>query len=159
MNMFRFRSTSWLIFAITLALLGCENSSAPSDYVYVPTQTIIEHYESRPSTVWPTGTYVVDSARIEGDRLYVDVSCTAGTPPAFTLIVWNYWADTSPIQADSYLSYRQSTNDTTVKQFRMIYDLTPIKKAYLRGYRTIPGVIQINIERYREGDLGLWYEF
>ena len=108
---------------------------------------------------WGTDEYVINAATIEDDTLRINVSYTGGCEThAFTLVAEPVFLESFPVQL--HVSLAHNANGDTCQDSiteEHIFDLTPIKTVYQRGYRTDEGAI---ILRLRDAPpSALTYEF
>ena len=92
---------------------------------------------------WGTDTYVINTATIEADMLQVNISYTGGCEThAFTLVAEPRFLESFPVQMHVSLAHNangDTCQDSITEEY--IFDLTPIKTMYQRGYRTDQGTI------------------
>ena len=108
---------------------------------------------------WGTDAYVINAATIEADTLTIDVSYSGGCEPhAFTLVAEPRFLESLPVQLRVSLAHNANSDPCEVlitEAHR--FDLTPIKEAYQKGYRTDEGTIVLRLKDAPPGALS--YDF
>lgn len=108
---------------------------------------------------WGTDAFVINAATIEADTLNINVSYTGGCEThAFTLVAEPMFLESFPVQLR--VSIAHNANGDTCQALITedhIFDLTPIKTAYQKGYQTEQGTIVLRLKDAPPSDLT--YEF
>ena len=106
-----------------------------------------------------TDAYVINAATIEDDTLRVNVSYSGGCEThAFTLVAEPRFLESFPVQ--QRVSIAHNANGDTCEALITedhVFDLTPIKEAYQKGYQTDHGTIVLRLKDAPPSDLT--YEF
>ena len=106
-----------------------------------------------------TDAYVINAATVEADTLRVNVSYSGGCEThAFTLVAEPMFLESFPVQ--QRVSIAHNANGDTCEAWITedhIFDLTPIKEAYQKGYRTDTGTIVLRLKDAPPSNLA--YEF
>ena len=109
---------------------------------------------------WGTDAYVINAATIEvSDTLHINVSYTGGCEThAFTLVAEPMFLESFPVQLRVSLAHN-ANGDTCQGSITEdhIFDLTPIKEVYQKGYQTDQGTIVLRLKGAPPGELA--YEF
>ena len=108
---------------------------------------------------WGTDAYVINTATIEGDTLHVNVSYTGGCEThEFTLVAEPRFLESFPVQLRVSLAHNANgdTCEASITEDHQ-FDLTPIKTAYQKGYRTETGTIVLRLKDAPPSDL--FYDF
>ena len=106
-----------------------------------------------------TDAYVINTATIEGDTLQINVSYTGGCEThEFTLVAEERFLESFPVQLRVSLAHNANldTCEDSITEAHQ-FDLTPIKTAYQKGYRTETGTIVLRLRDAPPSDLT--YEF
>ena len=108
---------------------------------------------------WGTDAYVINTATIEVDTLHINVSYTGGCEThAFTLVAEPRFLESFPVQLRVSLAHNANSDtcqDSLTEDY--IFDLTPIKEVYQKGYQTDEGTIILRLKDAPPGELA--YEF
>ena len=99
------------------------------------------------SEAWGTDAYVINAATVEDDTLRINVSYTGGCEThAFTLVAEPRFLESYPVQLRVSLAHNANgdTCEALITEDH-IFDLTPIKTVYQRGYRTDEGTIVLRL--------------
>ena len=108
---------------------------------------------------WGTDAYTINAAALQGDTLSINVSYSGGCEThAFTLVAEERFLESFPVQLRVSLAHN-ANGDTCEAWITEDYDfdLTPIKEAYQKGYRTDTGEIVLRLKDAPPSDLA--YEF
>ena len=108
---------------------------------------------------WGTDEYVINAATVETDTLHVNVSYTGGCEThVFTLVAEPMFLESFPVQLRVSLAHNANgdTCEASITEDH-VFDLTPIKTMYQKGYRTDEGTIVLGLKGGPLG--GLFYEF
>ena len=152
-----------LTFFITLFAIGCDRMDdqsidktveAGDDIEKIGTAVIAASTE-----VSGTDAYVINTATIEGDTLHVNVSYTGGCEThEFTLVAEPRFLESFPVQLRVSLAHNANgdTCEASITEDHQ-FDLTPIKTAYQKGYRTETGTIVLRLKDAPPSDL--FYDF
>ena len=106
-----------------------------------------------------TDEYVINAATVEDDTLRVNVSYSGGCEThAFTLVAEPIFLESFPVQLRVSLAHNANgdTCEALITEDH-VFDLTPIKTMYQKGYRTDTGTIVLRLKEGPPG--GLFYEF
>jgi hypothetical protein len=106
-----------------------------------------------------TDAYVINAATIEADTLRVNVSYTGGCEThAFTLVAEPRFLESFPVQQRVSIAHN-ANGDTCQDSITEdhVFDLTPIKEVYQKGYQTDTGTIVLRLKDAPPSDLT--YEF
>lgn len=106
---------------------------------------------------WPSGTYNVEKAELEGDVLHLRVSYSGCRESEFALVAWNYFMESYPVQAYALLAHEQGDCEAFFRN-DLDFDLTPLKRAYKNSYGR-PGTILLSIRDRGETFATVRYEF
>ena len=99
------------------------------------------------SEAWGTDEYVINAATLEDDTLRINVSYTGGCEThIFTLVAEPRFLESFPVQLRVSLAHNANgdTCEALITEDH-IFDLTPIKTAYQRGYQTDEGTIVLRL--------------
>ena len=100
------------------------------------------------ATEWGTDEYVINAATLQGDTLSINVSYTGGCEThAFTLVAEEQFLESFPVQLRVSLAH--NANGDTCQDLITedhIFDLTPIKEVYQKGYQTEQGTIVLRLK-------------
>ncbi len=94
-----------------------------------------------------TDAYVINAATIETDTLRINVSYTGGCEThAFTLVAVPMFLESLPVQLRVSLAHNANgdTCEASITE-AYIFDLTPLKEVYQKGYRTDNGTIILHL--------------
>ena len=108
---------------------------------------------------WGTDAYVINTATIEGDTLHVNVSHTGGCEThEFTLVAEERFLESFPVQLRVSIAHNANSDacEDSITEAHQ-FDLTPIKTAYQKGYRTETGTIVLRLKDAPPSDL--FYDF
>ena len=108
---------------------------------------------------WGTDAYVINAATLEADLLRINVSYTGGCEThAFTLVADPMFLESFPVQMRVSLAHN-ANGDTCQESITEdhTFDLTPLKEAYQKGYRTDEGTIVSRLKDAPPSDL--FYDF
>lgn len=108
---------------------------------------------------WGTDAYVINAATVEDDTLRVNVSYSGGCEThAFTLVAEPMFLESFPVQLRVSIAHNANgdTCEASITEDH-VFDLTPIKEVYQKGYRTDEGTIVLRLKGAPPG--GLFYEF
>ena len=106
-----------------------------------------------------TDAYVINAATVEAETLRVNVSYSGGCEThQFTLVAEPMFLESFPVQLRVSLGHN-ANGDTCQDSITEdhVFDLTPIKEAYQKGYQTDHGTIVLRLKGAPPG--GLFYEF
>jgi len=106
---------------------------------------------------WPSGTYDVEKAEIEGDVLHLRVSYSGCGEHDFELVAWNYFMESHPVQAYALLAHEREACEALFER-DLEFDLTPLKRAYQDSYG-MSGTIILGIRDHGETFVTVHYEF
>ena len=153
-----------LTFFILLFAIGCDRMDNQTIDKTVEVGDDIEEIIS--TTViaatpeaWGTDAYVINAATIEADTLHINVSYAGGCEThEFTLVAEPMFLESFPVQ--QRVSLAHNANGDTCEAWiteAHSFDLTAIKEAYQKGYRTDHGTIVLRLRDAPPG--ALTYEF
>ena len=106
-----------------------------------------------------TDEYVINAATVEADTLHVNISYTGGCEThAFTLVAEPMFLESFPVQLRVSLAHNANgdTCEASITEDH-VFDLTPIKEVYQKGYQTDHGTIVLRLKDAPPS--GLTYEF
>ena len=112
---------------------------------------------------WGTDAYIINFANLQGDTLTVNVSYGGGCEThEVTLVAEERFLESFPVQLRISLAHN-ANGDRCEAWITEDYhfDLTPIKEAYQKGYRTDTGTIALlwTDRSTEEPPFDLYYEF
>ena len=97
---------------------------------------------------WGTDTYVINAATVEDGTLRVNVSYSGGCEThAFTLVAEPRFLESLPVQLRVSLAH--NANGDTCEAWITedhVFDLTPLKEVYQKGYQTDTGTIVLRLK-------------
>lgn len=108
---------------------------------------------------WGTDAYTINAATLAGDTLRVNVSYSGGCEThAFTLVAEPRFLESFPVQLRVSIAHN-ANGDRCEALITEDYhfDLTPLKEAYQKGYRTDTGTIALQLKNAPPSDL--FYDF
>ena len=108
---------------------------------------------------WGTDAYVINAATVEDETLRVNVSYSGGCEThAFTLVAEPMFLESFPVQLRVSLAHNANgdTCEALITEDH-VFDLTPIKEVYQKGYRTDHGTIILRLKGAPPGERA--YEF
>ncbi len=148
---------------ITLFAIGCDRMDDQSIDKTVEVGDDIEKIGAAviaaSTEAWGTDAYVINTATIEADTLRVNVSYTGGCEThAFTLVAEPMFLESFPVQLRVSLAHNANSDtcEASITEAHQ-FDLTPIKTAYQKGYRTETGTIVLRLKDAPPSDL--FYDF
>ena len=100
------------------------------------------------SEAWGTEEYVINAATIEDDALRVNLSYSGGCETHdFTLVAEPMFLESYPVQLRVSLAHNPNGDicEASITEDRQ-FDLTPIKEAYQKAYRTDTGTIVLRLK-------------
>ena len=106
-----------------------------------------------------TDEYVINAATVEDGTLRVNVSYSGGCEThQFTLVAEERFMESFPVQLRVSLAHN-AKGDTCQEPLTEVYlfDLTPIKEMYQKGYQTDTGTIVLRLKGAPPSELA--YEF
>lgn len=106
---------------------------------------------------WPSGTYRVEKAEIEGDVMHLRVGYSGCRESDFEMVAWNYFMESEPVQAYALLAHEQGDCEAFFRN-DLTFNLTPLKRAYQEFYGT-SGTILLSILDHGETYATVRYEF
>ena len=108
---------------------------------------------------WGSDEYVINAATVQDGMLRVNVSYSGGCEThVFTLVAEERFLESFPVQLRVSLAHNANgdTCETWITEDH-VFDLTPIKEVYQKGYRTDTGTIVLLLKGVSSGELA--YEF
>lgn len=96
---------------------------------------------------YPRDAWALDSARIEGDTLWLRIRHGGGCERhRYALVAWNGWLESNPVQAGVLLAHdaRDDACDALLSPV-LRFDLAPLREAYLRDYGGAHGTVILRI--------------
>jgi hypothetical protein len=95
---------------------------------------------------WTTRYFVLNSAKIQGDKLSVTVSYVGGCQPHNFRLISTKFLDYKPLQANAQIFHFSNDDpcDSWITEERE-FDLSPLKKLYFQLYEKTEGRIVINL--------------
>lgn len=128
--------TGALIILLVLVLGGCDlvadNSSAGLEQIDPHEIVLADPADFAPED-WPSGTYTVTKAEIEGDVLHLRVTYGGCGDHDFELVAWNYFMESHPVQVHALLAHEREACEALFEK-DLEFDLTPLKRAYQDSY-------------------------
>ena len=114
---------------------------------------------STPEASSVTDAYVINTATVKGETLRVNVSYSGGCEThEFTLVAEPRFLESFPVQLRVSIAHN-ANGDTCQDSITEdhVFDLTPIKEVYQKGYQTDTGTIILRLNGAPPGELA--YEF
>ena len=158
-NIFVFSfAVSMLLFAI-----GCNNIE--SQFMDETVETVDDTKKigtvviAATPEAWGTDAYVLNAATVQNDTLHINVSYTGGCEThAFTLVAEPIFLESFPVQLRVPIAHNangDTCQDSLTEDY--IFNLTPIKEAYQKGYQTDQGTIILRLKEAPPNNLA--YDF
>ena len=108
---------------------------------------------------WGTDAYTINTATLQGDTLTINVSYSGGCEThEFTLVAEERFLESFPVQLRVSLAHNANADrcEALITE-DYHFDLTPLKEAYQKGYRTDEGTIALRLKDAPPSDL--FYDF
>ena len=121
--------------------------------------TSAEADSSTDESSFGTDEYVINTVTIHNDTLRISVSYSGGCEThQFTLVAEERFMESFPVQLRVSLAHN-ANGDTCEESITEdhVFDLTPIKEMYQKGYQTDTGTIILRLKDAPPGELA--YEF
>ena len=135
-------------FFLFLALVGCTDLGQTPEWQQTQ-DIVLANPTSFRIDDWPRGDYIIESSTLHGDLLKLKISVSGSEPKSIQLVAWNYFLESSPVQAEAILSFTPRPSMNTRTTCDVTFDLSPLKREWQRMYRRSSGVMMFGI-RYRE---------
>jgi len=133
------------VFACAGCLTDSDPAGADPQTLRIPTVMTAEAIE--PGR-WPSDRYSLNEAKIEGDRLVLEVQHGGGCKEhEYKLVVSDRFRESEPVQAEALLSH-DAHGDLckALVHAKLEADLTPLKKRWQSQYQRESGRIQLRLE-------------
>lgn len=105
----------------------------------------------------PRDPITINNARIIKDLIYLNFSYSGGCKKHIFALVAGAFMESNPVQVNVLLSHEDNDDpcDMWITQ-DLIFNLTPLKRAWQQSYNQISGTIILNLQGYDEA---LYYNF